>query len=83
MPGIGAAAAKALASGHDKCTNTNQLIARFLFFRAAGTTSREQCDAMWYWLQAKGITAHRAGIVHSVAEKVNKMIPGHYDSAAF
>ena len=85
VPGIGPAAAGKLASGaaDDQVTSTYQLIAKFLYFRGAGCSSAQQCDAMWYWLQAKGVDAHRAGIVHSIAEKVNTMIPGMYDSAEF
>ena len=85
VPGIAASAKQKLASGEgdDVVTTTYQLIAKFLYFRGEGASSAEQCDAMWYWLQGKGVSSHRAGIVHCIAEKVNTMIPGMYDSADF
>ena len=85
VPGVGPAAAEKLAAGDgdDQVTTTYQLIAKFLYFRGAGVSCAEQCDAMWYWLQAKGVSSHRAGIVHAIAEKVNTMIPGMYDAADF
>jgi len=85
VPGIGPGAAGKLASGEgdDKIETTHQLIGKFLRFRSPGVTCAEQCDAMWYYLQAQGIAAHRAGIVLCIAEKVNIMIPGTYDPSQF
>lgn len=85
VPGIGPGAAGKLASGEgdDKIETTHQLIGKFLAFRSPGVTCAEQCDAMWYYLQAQGIAAHRAGIVLCIAEKVNIMIPGTYDPSQF
>ncbi|GBG26084.1 Hypothetical Protein FCC1311_023042 [Hondaea fermentalgiana] len=85
VPGIGPAAKKALAvplKGDQAVTTTYQLVGKFLTLRAAGMTQQEHLDAMWHWLNARGISSHRAGIVHSIAEKCNLMIPGIYDSAA-
>jgi hypothetical protein len=43
----------------------------------------QHCDAFWFWLKSKGITAYRSGIVMAIAEKVNTMLPGIYDAAEF
>lgn len=82
VPGIGPAAAKKLAEGTEDdapVETTYQLIGKFLSLRGAGMTSKEHCDAMWFWLQAKGVASHRAGIVHCIAEKTNLMMPGIYE----
>jgi len=79
VPGIGPCAAKKLArelDGEPGVETTYQLIGKFLSLRAFDMSSQEHCDAMWYWLQAKGISSCRAGIVHSLAEKVNIWMPG-------
>ena len=85
IPGIGPSAAGKLAAGEgdDKVETTHQLIGKFLHFRGPGVNCAEQCDAMWYWLQARGVSSHRAGIVLCIAEKVNTMIPGTYDASQF
>jgi hypothetical protein len=82
VPGVGPAACKKFAEGmpdDPPVETTFQLIGKFLSLRGPGMTSREHCDAMWYWLQAKGISSHRAGIVHCIAEKTNLMMPGIYE----
>jgi len=56
VPGIGPAAAKALASdegGEPGVKTTYQLIGKFLVLREPGMTSQEHCDAFWYWLQVR------------------------------
>lgn len=82
VPGIGAAAAAKLAQkASDDDTpieTTYQLIGKFLSLKGKGIESKEHCDAMWFYLQAKGVNSYRAGIVHSIAEKTNIMIPGIY-----
>ena len=83
VPGIGPKTAEILAKkASDDDTpieTTHQLIGKFLSLRGKGITSKEHCDAMWFYLQAKGINSFRAGIVHSIGERVNIMIPGIYD----
>ncbi len=74
VPGIGKAAKTKLATS--KVLTSYQLIGVFLSLREPGMTSDQHCDAMWYWLKATGIDSYRAGIVHSLAEKVSLMIPG-------
>ncbi len=76
VPGIGPAAAKKLAEaveGDQAITTTYQLIGKFLTLKGKGVSQAEHCDAMWFWLQARGLDSHRAGIVHSIAEKVSRL----------
>mmetsp|Transcript_15322 Transcript_15322/g.26174 ORF Transcript_15322/g.26174 Transcript_15322/m.26174 type:complete len:112 (+) Transcript_15322:334-669(+) len=86
VPGIGPAAAKKLACGEgdEKITNTYQLIGKFLMLKGPDeddnkVESMEHCEKFWYWLQDKGISAHRSAIVKAVACKVNGLFPGVYD----
>jgi len=86
VPGIGPAAAKKLAAGEgdEKVTNTYQLIGKFLMLKGPDSEenkvgSMEHCEKFWYWLQDKGISAHRSAIVKAVAMKVNGLLPGVYD----
>lgn len=86
VPGIGPAAAKKLACGEgdEKVTNTYQLIGKFLMLKGPDDAenkveSMEHCEKFWYWLQDKGISAHRSAIVKAVACKVNGLFPGVYD----
>jgi hypothetical protein len=83
VPGIGPASAALLAAGDEvgeRVQTTLQLLGKFLSFFAEGVDAQEACDAMWYWLQNKGVAGgHRAGIVLCLAEKLNRMIPGVCD----
>lgn len=86
VPGVGPAAAKKLADGEgdEKVTNTYQLIGKFLMLKGPDDAdnkveSMEHCEKFWYWLQDKGISAHRSAIVKAVACKVNGLFPGVYD----
>ena len=78
VPGIGPAAAKSLAAGEDGVATTYQLFGRFLTLKSEGASSAEHCDAMWYWLQGKGVSSHRSGIVQCLVEKLEIMMPGLY-----
>mmetsp|Transcript_32928 Transcript_32928/g.62921 ORF Transcript_32928/g.62921 Transcript_32928/m.62921 type:complete len:131 (-) Transcript_32928:226-618(-) len=87
VPGIGPAAAKKMAIGEndDAITNTYQLIGKFLMLRGPDSVdnkveSMEHCEKFWYWLQDKGISAHRSAIVKAIALKVNGLLPGVYDA---
>ncbi len=42
-------------------------------------TTKMHCDAMWHWLNARGINSHRAGIVLAIAERTEVMMPGIYN----
>mmetsp|Transcript_42128 Transcript_42128/g.61793 ORF Transcript_42128/g.61793 Transcript_42128/m.61793 type:complete len:136 (+) Transcript_42128:109-516(+) len=91
VPGIGPAAAKKLAAGDDESemvTNTFQLFGKFLSLKGPDdeeekVESMEHMEKFWYWLQNKGITAHRSAIVKAIAEKMNGMMPGIYDASAY
>lgn len=43
----------------------------------------EHCEKFWFWLQSKGISAHRSAIVKAVASKMNGALPGIYDSSMY
>ncbi|KAE8908991.1 hypothetical protein PF005_g6168 [Phytophthora fragariae] len=93
VPGIGKAAVTKLGDakeGEEAVDNTFQLIGKFLMLKANSDdnddgviTCAQHCDAFWFWLKSKGITAYRSGIVMAIAEKVNTMLPGIYDAAEF
>lgn len=86
VPGIGPRAKEILASqdnGMQPITNTYQLIGLFLALKRDNMDCKEHCDQMWAWLQHKGINAYRSGIVMSIAEKCNTMMPGIYDASCF
>ena len=82
VPGIGEAAAARLATSDDPSdviTTTHQLIGKFLCFFADGVTAPQACDALWFYLQARGVRAHRSGIIVALSEKLNTMVPGIVD----
>mmetsp|Transcript_7098 Transcript_7098/g.10819 ORF Transcript_7098/g.10819 Transcript_7098/m.10819 type:complete len:151 (+) Transcript_7098:329-781(+) len=91
VPGIGPAAIKKLADAEnddDKITNTFQLIGKFLMLKGPDedgnkVETREHMEKFWYFLQEKGISSHRSGIVRCIAEKVNGMMPGIYDASEY
>lgn len=79
VPGIGPAAIKKLRDHEDETeqiTNTYQLFGKFLMLKGPETED-EKCtpvmhaDKFWYWLQERGITAHRSAIVRAVCEKLS------------
>ena len=45
--------------------------------------SAEHCERFYQWLIHIGNSAFRAGIVYSIAEKMNILMPGVYDSALY
>ncbi|KAG6582788.1 uncharacterized protein IUM83_17265 [Phytophthora cinnamomi] len=90
VPGIGKAAVTKLGDGDEAVENTFQLIGKFLMLKESTNENddgvincAQHCDAFWFWLKSKGITAYRSGIVMAIAEKVNTMLPGIYDVAEF
>lgn len=77
VPGIGPSAEKKL---HEhEIENTFQLIGSFLILKKDNMDPNDHLNDFWYFLQEIGISAHRSGIVHSIASKVNTMIPGMYE----
>lgn len=91
VPGIGPAAKKKLGEGDvdgDVVTNTFQLVGKFLMLKGPDdgdekVGTREHMEKFWYWLQEKGISSHRSGIVRCIAEKMNAMMPGIYDASEY
>ncbi|KAL3792842.1 hypothetical protein ACHAWO_013957 [Cyclotella atomus] len=90
VPGIGPKAAEKLAEGdeHDQITNTWQLLGKFMMLKGPDTADEkvecmEHCEKFWFWLQSKGISAHRSAIVKAVAQKMNGALPGIYDSSLY
>ena len=83
VPGIGPAAIKALANDPDdttRITNTHQLIGQYLMLKGPDTEEhttsvREWNQKFWYFLKAKGITAHRSAIVLAIYLKVTSFFP--------
>ena len=93
VPGIGPATKKSLATlesddPNSSVTTTFQLIGKFLSLKSTNGDgevigSVEHMEKFWYWLQSKGVVAHRGAIVKAVAEKMNTMMPGLYDESAY
>ncbi len=75
VPGIGPAAATALKARG--VTNTFQLIGTFMALRKSKEeqSGQDLCNEMWFWLKESGISAHRAGVVAALAEKVSFSFP--------
>lgn len=36
-------------------------------FKGKDMNTQDHCDAMWYWLQERGVNSHRSGIVTAIA----------------
>ena len=82
VPGIGPATETKLRE--EGITSTFQLIGKFLSMKDEGVESVEHCERFYQWLIHIGTPAgFRAGIVHSIAEKMNILMPGVYDSALY
>mmetsp|Transcript_11790 Transcript_11790/g.15340 ORF Transcript_11790/g.15340 Transcript_11790/m.15340 type:complete len:125 (+) Transcript_11790:90-464(+) len=83
VPGVGASAKQKLAEGEDSIETTYQLIAKYLSLKGENVDCIEHCERFWLWLKSQGINSYRSGIVLSIAEKVNTMMPGIYDGALY
>jgi hypothetical protein len=82
VPGIGPAAQQRLATevaGDSAVETTYQLIGKFLSLKSKGMTPKDHMNAFWFYLQSRGIDSHRSGIVLSIAQKVDLMMPGIAD----
>lgn len=77
VPGIGPSAKEKLAEVEIK--TTYQLIGQFLLLKSNDFTTQDHCDAFWYWLKEQGINSYRGGIIESIAEKLETMMPGVYN----
>lgn len=82
VPGVGPATIACLkAIG---ITTTFQLLGQYLILKDAGVDPLEHAERFYQWLKALNTPAgFRAGIVHSVAEKLNVSFPRIYDSSAY
>ncbi|KAH9259981.1 hypothetical protein BASA81_001742 [Batrachochytrium salamandrivorans] len=79
VPGIGDVAVAKLSvekDGDSAVETTYQLIGKFLALKGAGMEPKDHMDAFWFYLQARGVDSHRSGIVLSIAQKVDLMMPG-------
>mmetsp|Transcript_28122 Transcript_28122/g.94727 ORF Transcript_28122/g.94727 Transcript_28122/m.94727 type:complete len:123 (+) Transcript_28122:65-433(+) len=85
IPGIGPANEIKLkdGTGDDVVETCHQLIGKFLSFKGTGVTSKEHCDAFYYWLQAKGVNSGRNNVVLAIAEKTELFFPGTYDPSVY
>ncbi|CAM9968963.1 unnamed protein product, partial [Heterosigma akashiwo] len=76
VPGVGNSAKGKLAESDEKIETTYQLIAKYLALKGEEVDCIEHCERFWLWLKSVGINSYRSGIVLSIAEKVNTMMPG-------
>jgi hypothetical protein len=82
VPGIGPATV-AILKEHG-ITTTFQLLGQYLSLKDEGVEPVEHADRFYLWLKSINTPAgFRAGIVHSVAEKLNVSFPRIYDSSAY
>ncbi len=82
VPGVGPATIKIL--NENGISTTFQLIGQYLSLKESDVQPIEHADRFYYWLKSlKTPSGFRAGIVHSVAEKMNVTFPGIYDSSAY
>ena len=82
VPGIGQKTVEAL--NKDGISTTFQLMGRYLSLKDEGVLPIEHADRFYYWLTSLHTPAgFRAGIVRSIAEKLNITFPGLYDPAGY
>jgi hypothetical protein len=82
VPGVGPATIKVF--NENGITTTFQLIGQYLSLKEIDVLPIEHADRFYYWLKSLNTpTGFRAGIVHSIAEKMNVTFPGIYDSTAY
>jgi hypothetical protein len=85
VPGIGPANEKLLKDAGIQ--NTYQLIGKYLEMKRSenGTLigAQKHCDDFWKYLQGIGVRSYRSGIILSLGEKVNTLLPGLYDASEF
>jgi len=79
VPGVDAEQARVLAiitPNLGACANTHQLIGRFLSLCKEGRSFDAQCDAFFYYLQAKGAHKDIHTIVRAISRKTAQLVPG-------
>mmetsp|Transcript_20952 Transcript_20952/g.22760 ORF Transcript_20952/g.22760 Transcript_20952/m.22760 type:complete len:121 (+) Transcript_20952:109-471(+) len=63
---------------------TFQLLGKYLSLKEEGIEAVEHTDRFYFWLKSiKTPGGYRAGIVRSIAEKMNILFPGIYDPDAY
>jgi len=82
VPGIGGATIEKLKAAG--VTTTYQLLGKYLMLKDAGVGPVEHADRFYYWLVSVGTPAgFRAGVVKSIAEKLNVTFVGLYDNSLY
>lgn len=82
VPGIGEKSEEALRAAG--ISTTFGLIGKYLMLKEEGVGPVEHADRFYYWLKSIGTSpGHRAGVVHSIAEKMNITFVGIYDVDAY
>mmetsp|Transcript_12071 Transcript_12071/g.28759 ORF Transcript_12071/g.28759 Transcript_12071/m.28759 type:complete len:115 (+) Transcript_12071:244-588(+) len=80
VPGVGPAAKTALAAAG--VTTTYQLVGKFLQCRGEGSTTRQHCDAFYFWLKDAGITGGWPhAITRAIAQQCHAWMDGIYNEA--
>eukprot|EP01039_Chlorochromonas_danica_P011142 gene11142-12421_t len=82
VPGV---AAKTIEKLEEQGINTTfQLIGKYLSLKDKDVGPVEHADRFYLWLQAIGTPGgHRAGVVHSIAERMNIIFPGIYEASLY
>mmetsp|Transcript_1057 Transcript_1057/g.1758 ORF Transcript_1057/g.1758 Transcript_1057/m.1758 type:complete len:122 (+) Transcript_1057:154-519(+) len=84
VPGVGPVAKRKLAEAEDNIQTTHQLLGKFLSFKGKETDCIEHLEEFNHWLETIGISRYgRVGIVRSIAEKANTMMPGIYEGSLY
>eukprot|EP00639_Heterosigma_akashiwo_P000962 CAMPEP_0194581686 /NCGR_PEP_ID=MMETSP0292-20121207/15081_1 /TAXON_ID=39354 /ORGANISM="Heterosigma akashiwo, Strain CCMP2393" /LENGTH=142 /DNA_ID=CAMNT_0039435543 /DNA_START=103 /DNA_END=534 /DNA_ORIENTATION=+ len=82
VPGVSQLAKRKLAEAEDNIQTTHQLLGKFLSFKGKETDCIEHLEEFNHWLETIGISRYgRVGIVRSIAEKVNIMMPEIYEGS--
>jgi hypothetical protein len=65
-------------------STTYGLIGKYLSLKEEGVGTIEHADRFYYWIVSINVPPrYRAGIVHSIGEKMNLFFPGLYDVSIF
>jgi hypothetical protein len=82
VPGVGPATVKRLEEAG--ISTTYGLIGKYLSLKEADVGPIEHADRFYYWILSVELPPkYRAGIVHSIGEKMNILFPGIYDKDEF
>eukprot|EP00596_Hydrurales_sp_CCMP1899_P011118 CAMPEP_0119038170 /NCGR_PEP_ID=MMETSP1177-20130426/6894_1 /TAXON_ID=2985 /ORGANISM="Ochromonas sp, Strain CCMP1899" /LENGTH=125 /DNA_ID=CAMNT_0007000353 /DNA_START=53 /DNA_END=430 /DNA_ORIENTATION=- len=82
VPGVGPASVTALNA--DGIQTTYQLLGKFLSLKDSEVGAVELADRFYHWLTSLGTpTGFRAGVVLSIAEKLNLTYNGIFDATEY